>query len=593
MSEVEETVRAVTRSLPGGAFMDELAEEDRALALGRVVGRGGMATVREARQPALRRVVAVKHTEEDSPDDDRAALVQEAWLTGLLEHPNIVPIHDLQIRDGEPHVVMKFIEGVSWGRLVKRPVVVRTRFKTEDPIDWHLQTLLTVCRAVEYAHSRGILHLDLKPANVMIGDYGEVWLVDWGIAVALEPEKVGGLPGPVVPGEPFGTPAYMAPEMAIPGARLTPATDVYLLGAVLHKVLTGRPVRTGNSSAEVFAKLRRPVELAEELPMQDLLEGALAMDPAERIQDVATFREGIEQFRRLRGAIGLAERASLQLVELVGRIGTDAPRGELYNLFGACRFGFEEALRTWPDGELARSGRREAIEVMARYELDAGDDRAAELLIELLDDPPADLIEHFDHVRTQRERAQETLAQFRAAHDPRTAWKARAAIGLLVTSTYVVTPIGTAVLGIPQGYGREIGIAGTTFLMTMVGLLLIRKRIARSRLSVVLLSAAAMGPGMVVLMHVGCWLAGMDSRLAGTLELFIYFMMTTVATLLAEYRMFPSVLGFLVAYYLSMAMEGTTLLWMNLANLVLFLNVVMVWLPAGFRNEMPEDVPLL
>ncbi|MCB9691386.1 MAG: serine/threonine protein kinase [Alphaproteobacteria bacterium] len=587
------TIRTSARVAVHRSFVELVEEETDALELGRVLGRGGMATVTEGRQPALRRIVAVKHTDEASPDDDRDALVQEAWLTGALEHPNIVPIHDVRIVDGEPHVVMKHIEGVSWSNLIDRPVVVRLRFNTTDPLSWHIQTLLTVCNAVEYAHSRGILHLDLKPDNVMIGDFGEVWVVDWGIAVVMRPDNSFGLPVVETFPEPFGTPAYMAPEMARPGSRVTPATDVYLLAGILYRILTGKTPRTGKSAEEVLRRTFEPIPIDPDLPMADLLRRSLALDPDERPQDVKAFREGITAWLENRGALELSQRASLQLVDLVEKIGAEAPRTEIYNLFGACRFGFEEALRTWPDADLAIAGRREAIEVMARYELDAGDDRAAELLLEMLDEPPPELVERFRNVRATREKARATLSRIQEANDPRTAWGARALIAFTISAIYVATPIGTSLLGLPQGYLREIGIAGTTFTCTMVMFVLLNRRLVRSRLSRVLVVGMAMGPGMVVLMHIGCWLAGMDSQLAGTLELFVYCVIATVATLLAEYRMAPSALGFLVAYYLAMAMEGTTLLWMNLANLVLFINVLIVWLPAGFRNEMPEDVPLL
>ncbi len=591
-ADLHTTIHTRARIRTHRSFVELAAEQAGALTLGKVIGRGGMATVLEGRQRALRRMVAVKRTAECSPDDDRDALIQEAWITGALEHPNIVPIHDLQVIDGEPHVVMKRIEGVPWSNLLDRATVVQHRFQVADPLTWHLQTLLTVCNAVEYAHSRGILHLDLKPSNVMIGDYGEVWVVDWGIAAVIRPNPFG-LPVLDRFPEPFGTPAYLAPEMAEPGSTLGFATDVFLLGGLLYRILTGRPPRQGVSVETIMARVHEPIPIPPDLPLADLLQRALDIDPRARIQEVRPFREAIARYLAQRGLEALAERASLQLVQLTETLGTDAPRTAIYDLFGACRFGFEEVLRELPDNELAREGRREAIELMVSYELDAGDDRAAELLLDQLEEPPSALVERFHRVREERERARATLSRIQRDNDVRTAWGARAVVASTVCAIHVLTPVGSALLGIPQGYPREMGIAGTAFTLTLLMFVLLRRSISRSRISRVLVVALLLGPGMVIVMHVGCWLAGVDSALAGTLELFVYGLVATLGSLLAEYRIFPSALAYFTAYYLSMAMEGTTLFWMNLANLVLFFNVLIVWLPAGFRNEMPEDVPLV
>ena len=104
-----------------------------------------------------------------------------------MEHPNIVPLYDVDLDDdGQPLVVFKRIEGETWRVLLDDSEAVRRRFGVVDVLEWHLRTLMQVCTAVHYAHRCGIVHRDLKPDNVMIGDYGEVYVVDWGIAVALD-----------------------------------------------------------------------------------------------------------------------------------------------------------------------------------------------------------------------------------------------------------------------------------------------------------------------------------------------------------------------------------------------------------------------
>src|SRR5262249_2783401 len=155
-------------------------------------------------------------------------LLTEAVITGSLEHPSIVPVHALGCDDaGRPVLVMKRIEGVCW----------RGMARDEHPPGWaaidaagggrrtaHVANLMAVCNAMHFAHRRGVVHRDLKPGNVMIGSYGEVYVVDWGIAARIEAG-----PSPVAL---VGTPAYMAPEMVWGEAhRVDARTDVYLLGA--------------------------------------------------------------------------------------------------------------------------------------------------------------------------------------------------------------------------------------------------------------------------------------------------------------------------------------------------------------------------
>ena len=142
------------------------------------------------------------------------ALLREAVITGALEHPNIVPVHMLgRDEDGHPVLVMKRIQGQLWSELLGKA-----------SLDRHLEILKDICNALHYAHSRGVVHLDLKTQNVLIGEFGEVSLLDWGIARRLSDPA---------PGVMLGTPAYMASEM-VSGEKLTPLTDVYLLGSTLH-----------------------------------------------------------------------------------------------------------------------------------------------------------------------------------------------------------------------------------------------------------------------------------------------------------------------------------------------------------------------
>ena len=213
----------------------------------RVIGRGGMGVVLSARDLDLERVVALKRlrgdgSEPDDPGSTRALgrFLEEARLTGSLDHPCIVPVHDVGV-DGEGNAffTMKLVHGRTLADVLRRRSPGTEAEWSQTRI---VDLLHRVSQAVAFAHSRGVVHRDLKPANLMIGDFGEAYVMDWGIAVAgghedgkgAEAEVTGPGPGAVV-----GTPCYMPPEQAR-GERVGPLADVYALGAILYEVLAGR-----------------------------------------------------------------------------------------------------------------------------------------------------------------------------------------------------------------------------------------------------------------------------------------------------------------------------------------------------------------
>src|SRR5690606_35707312 len=231
------------------------------------IGEGGMGEVWQARQRALGRVVALKRLR-DGKRSAQAIVRQfesEARLTGVLDHPNIVTVHELgRDQTGRVFYTMKLIQGTAWNELL-----ARNKRKTSDgqivelELRDHLEILLEVSQAIAFAHSRGVIHRDVKLGNVLLGDYGEVLVVDWGLAVALRPlPTLGGAETWTLADLPrsalvCGTPAYMSPETAkAERERIGLPTDVYLLGAVLFHVLYGRPPHKGRSVQEVLSKAR-------------------------------------------------------------------------------------------------------------------------------------------------------------------------------------------------------------------------------------------------------------------------------------------------------------------------------------------------
>ena len=220
------------------ALLQQLAKSSPTASLqlrtGDVLGEGGMGVVRSAEQVALGRIVAVKTLKPGRRDPASALdLLREAWVTGAIEHPNVVPVHYLDVEaDGSPLLVLKRIEGVEWSALLGDAAEVERRFGATDLLAWNLGILMQVLNAVRFAHHRGVIHRDLKPANVMIGDFGEVYLLDWGIAVSLRDDGTGRFLLASKATEIAGTPCYMAPEMLgrESGPPLSERTDVYLAG---------------------------------------------------------------------------------------------------------------------------------------------------------------------------------------------------------------------------------------------------------------------------------------------------------------------------------------------------------------------------
>ena len=180
--------------------------------LGNLIGRGGVADVFAARQGSLQREVAVKRVRGDERDAARQAFLHEARITARLNHPNILPIHDLIFIDERPALVMKRVTGRAWDRCLED-----SRDEGDVDLAREVARLIEVCKAMAFAHSKGVLHLDLKPANVMIGAFGEVLVMDWGCAVLFDTASWGDpsdLPKAESLSHPFGTPCFMAPELA-------------------------------------------------------------------------------------------------------------------------------------------------------------------------------------------------------------------------------------------------------------------------------------------------------------------------------------------------------------------------------------------
>jgi PAS domain S-box-containing protein len=337
----------IQRSVAGGplpaesqpATIDHVPAQAERYCRLRLHATGGIGRVWLAHDSDLGRDIALKELRSEHAEHATlgARFLQEARITGQLEHPGIIPVYELvRARDGrQPFYTMRFVKGRTLSAAT-RAYHDRRLAGQADALELPalLNAFVTVCNTVAYAHARGVIHRDLKGQNVILGDFGEVVVLDWGLAkLVARPEGEAHAPavvldeasadsGYTMQGQALGTPAYMAPEQSAGQLDLIDRrTDVYGLGAILYEILTGAPPFTGRTTEEVLRKVREeepapPRHLWPEVPpaLEALCLRALAKQPADRpaaAAELALEVQGWQEFERRKAEEALRESEAL------------------------------------------------------------------------------------------------------------------------------------------------------------------------------------------------------------------------------------------------------------------------------------------
>ncbi|MEL6897925.1 MAG: serine/threonine-protein kinase, partial [Planctomycetota bacterium] len=321
---VDDSEEADTPKQPPLTDGDEISISERCQISGKEIGTGSFKRVYAGRLAGTGRAVAVKQLMKMSRLGVRH-FVSEGRVQAALDHQNIPPVMLMGEQEGQPGVLVeKLIHAADWSTMIRDPM----------QRDRNLEILVTVSRAAEYAYKEhGIIHRDIKPQNVLVGDYREVYLVDWGLAVQIDADKSLGDTIRTLSDEPsgcvMGPVGYLAPEMAIgENHRSTSATDVFLLGGLLYEILSGQPpfglyVRSACIRSATYQITPLPVETPEEL--KSIVATAMAQNPEDRFEDAGAFAIAVERYLKHRGAERQYQIAETILRELDDNTGTDHP----------------------------------------------------------------------------------------------------------------------------------------------------------------------------------------------------------------------------------------------------------------------------
>ncbi|WP_372366775.1 serine/threonine-protein kinase [Candidatus Uabimicrobium sp. HlEnr_7] len=281
------------------------------------IARGGMGIVYSGTQYSLQREVAVKKLINTTRKEMVSKFIAESLVTAYLDHPNIVPVYDLvQGNGGELFLSMKMVRGVSWKSILYPETTEQKEISKKYTLEKYLEVLLDVCNAISFAHSKEIVHNDIKLSNIMVGEFGEVLVMDWGIALDINKERSedSGIFHKSMINTPMGTPCYIPSELAEgKGENIGPWTDVYLLGSTLYEILMKNPPHKGSPLEAIMSSiLGKELVFDDSIPreLQSIVNRAMALRPQDRYQSAQEFKKAIEVFLRHRESLELTKKAS-------------------------------------------------------------------------------------------------------------------------------------------------------------------------------------------------------------------------------------------------------------------------------------------
>lgn len=399
-----------------------------------ILGEGGMGRVYLGVQSCLNREVALKVSKVNTQDPRLMAQVfHEAQITANLDHPNILPVHLLALNEqDEPIQVMKRIIGVTWSDLLadaEHEFWAQLEYP-DGQEHFHLEVLAQVSQAMSYAHDHDIIHRDLKPENVMIGRFGEVFVLDWGVALYLP--AIGAKAAEThfnaqlsckLDEALVGTPAYMPPEMArCDRESLGTWTDVYLLGAILYEILCGQRIRQGNELKKLFRDILQgsmpslPDHLSEEF--RSLIEASLASDIDHRIENGQSFRKLLIHAMHTERAAHVQKKAQQISKELSQALQSpeEVEESQLSQLYDEARLTYRTSLEMWSGCARARRGLDELHSIWGQHLIDKGDLAGAKRALERLELPIPELSQTLEMALLEKDRLDQEHAQLQEWH---------------------------------------------------------------------------------------------------------------------------------------------------------------------------------
>lgn len=438
-----------------------------------ILGEGGMGKVFLGNQSSLGREVALKVSKADPHDPYQLAQTyHEAQITATLDHPNILPLYLLaQDEQGRPIQVMKRIKGTTWADLIADPShALWSELLTEEGhLHVHLEILAQVAQAITYAHERGIIHRDLKPENVMIGRFGEVYVLDWGVALSLNdlkapPEKRMFIAQERCKLETLlvGTPVYMPPEMGRRDhTQLSTGTDVYLLGAILYEILCGHPIRTGHDIHHIFDQIiaglepEIPSHLSEEF--QTLLQVSLCSDPSQRLSDAQNFRRLLIHATKTDRANQVrqrAEQSKRKLEHMIFDSKIQVHEELVFDLYDEARLDYRSCLEMWPTFAQARQGLDQLHTLFCTYLIAKNDLDAARRTFAKLSQENPELLHDLEEAEQRRDAQVADHAKLKNWHQHHDIKRSRSLRVIVTTVGLIVFGFGAVTIEILQALGR-------------------------------------------------------------------------------------------------------------------------------------------